>query len=182
MAVATSALGRQPKSARRPNPDRPPHEPSAALQNFRDAPDREFVALGLQPDRMDARRGCAGPGDLEDLDLITQYGWSDLLAQAFAPQARAGHIPGRVVVQHRDGYVVATDEGELRAKASGRLLHEAEAGGYPAVGDWVALALNPEDGAATIQAILPRRTAFVRRAADSERAVQVIAANGKSVV
>jgi ribosome biogenesis GTPase len=114
---------------------------------------------------------------LEAPDLITNYGWSDLLAQAFAPHARAGLTPGRVVAQHRDGYLVATDQGELRAKASGRLLHEAQEAGYPAVGDWVALSLTPEDPAATIQAILPRRTAFVRRAADSLGGLQIIAAN-----
>jgi len=109
--------------------------------------------------------------------VIAQYGWSDLLARAFAPHARAGHIPGRVVLQHRDGYLVATDQGELRAKASGRLLHEAREGGHPAVGDWVALSLNLPQRSATIHAILPRRTAFVRRAADSQRRLQVIAAN-----
>ena len=109
--------------------------------------------------------------------MIEQYGWSELLAQAFAPHAVAGHVPGRVVVQHRDGYLVAADGGELRAKVSGRLLHEASEAGHPAVGDWVALSQNPVDGASTIHAILPRRTALVRRAADSLRKVQVIAAN-----
>jgi ribosome biogenesis GTPase len=109
--------------------------------------------------------------------LIEQYGWSDLLVRAFAPHARAGHIPGRVVVHHRDGYLIATDEGELRAKASGRLLHAAGEAGHPAVGDWVALSLNLVEGASTIHAILPRRTAFVRRAADSRQKLQVIAAN-----
>ena len=109
--------------------------------------------------------------------MIQQYGWSDLLAQAFAPHADAGHVPGRIVVQHRDGYLAAADGGELRAKVSGRLLHEASEAGHPAVGDWVALSRNPVDGASTIHAILPRRTALVRRAADSLRKVQVIAAN-----
>jgi ribosome biogenesis GTPase len=109
--------------------------------------------------------------------LIKQYGWSDLLARAFEPHARAGHMPGRVVVQQRTGYLVATDEGELRAKPSGRLLHEAREAGHPVVGDWVALSLNRAERTATLHAILPRRTAFVRRAADSVQALQVIAAN-----
>lgn len=109
--------------------------------------------------------------------MIKQYGWSDALAEAFAPHAHAGHIPGRIVAHHRDGYQVATDEGELRAVASGRLMHEAEEASPPVVGDWVALSLNPADGAATVHAVLPRRTAFVRRAADSVQTLQVIAAN-----
>ena len=109
--------------------------------------------------------------------MIEHYGWSDSLRRDFEPHAQAGLIPGRVVVQHRDSYEVVTGEGELRAKVSGRLLHEAREAGHPAVGDWVALALNPAEGAATIHAILPRRTAFVRRAADSVQTLQVIAAN-----
>jgi ribosome biogenesis GTPase len=114
---------------------------------------------------------------MEAPDLIKQYGWSDQLARAFEPHARAGHVPGRVVVQHRDGYLVATDEGELHAKLSGRMRHEAREAGHPAVGDWAALSLNPVQRTATIHAILPRRTAFMRRAADSPQTPQIIAAN-----
>lgn len=109
--------------------------------------------------------------------VIAQYGWSDRLALAFAPHAQAGHTPARVVAQHRDGYLVATDQGELRANLSGRLHHEAQEADPPSVGDWVALALNPADGAATIEAVLPRRTVLTRRAADSLGKLQVIAAN-----
>lgn len=109
--------------------------------------------------------------------MIEQYGWSDLLAWAFEPHARAGHAPGRVVVQQRSGYLVATDQGELRAKLSGRARHEAREAGHPAVGDWVALSMNLEEGSATIHAILPRRTAFARRAVDGVQTPQVIAAN-----
>lgn len=116
-------------------------------------------------------------GGLDAAALITQYGWSDTLARAFAPHAQAGHVPGRVVVQHRDSYVVATDAGETRAKAAGRLLHATGEADYPAVGDWVVLSPGRADRAATIHAVLPRRTAFVRRAADSLRKAQVIAAN-----
>ncbi|MDP3492567.1 MAG: ribosome small subunit-dependent GTPase A [Hyphomonadaceae bacterium] len=110
--------------------------------------------------------------------MIDKYGWTDLLAREFTPHASEGHIPGRIVVQHRDSYLVATDNGELRGKISGRLLHEAGEAGYPAVGDWVALALNKSVSTATIHAVLPRRTAFVRRGAiDSSHGLQVIAAN-----
>jgi ribosome biogenesis GTPase len=91
--------------------------------------------------------------------------------------ARAGHTPGRVVVQQRDGYLVITDQGELRAKLSGRLRHEAREAGHPAVGDWVALSTNPAERTAVIHAVLPRRTALVRRAADSVQTPQVVAAN-----
>jgi ribosome biogenesis GTPase len=109
--------------------------------------------------------------------VIEQYGWSDELARAFGPQFLAGHTPGRIVAQHRDSYLVATDAGELRASASGRLLREAREVGLPAVGDWAALSLDLAQRTSTVHAILPRRTAFVRRAANSVRDMQVIAAN-----
>jgi hypothetical protein len=78
--------------------------------------------------------------------LIEQYGWSDALRWP-SSRTRAGHVPGRVIVQQRDAYLVVTDEGELTAKLSGRLRHEAREAGHPAVGDWVALSPNLVDGA-----------------------------------
>jgi len=109
--------------------------------------------------------------------LIDDYGWTDALRQAFAPHAAAGLIPGRIVVQQREANLVATELGTLSARLSGKLRHEARAAGFPAAGDWVALAPGDGDGRATLHAVLPRHTAFVRRAADSAQTVQVIAAN-----
>jgi ribosome biogenesis GTPase len=109
--------------------------------------------------------------------LIEQYGWSDALCQDFAPHAAQGRAPGRVTVQQRGLYIVATDFGDLNAQLSGRLMHEAEEAGHPAVGDWVAVAPRPDEGAATIHAVLPRRTAFLRKAAYTVQDVQVVAAN-----
>jgi len=109
--------------------------------------------------------------------LIEEYGWSDALRVEFAPHARAGHLPGRIIVQQREADLVITDVGTLSARLSGRLRHEAREAGHPAAGDWVALSANAGAGTATIHAVLPRRTAFVRRAADSVQTLQVIAAN-----
>ena len=109
--------------------------------------------------------------------MIEHYGWRPALAQAFAPHAARGLVPGRIIVQQRGLYIAATDLGELRARPSGRLAHEAEEAGLPVVGDWVALAARPDEGAATIQALLPRRTAFLRRAAGGMESVQAVAAN-----
>lgn len=109
--------------------------------------------------------------------LIEQYGWTDALRLAFEPHARADYIPGRIIVQQRLANLVATDVGRLSAKLSGRMRHEAREAGHPAAGDWVALSANADEGTAIIHAVLPRRTAFVRRAADSVQTLQVIAAN-----
>jgi ribosome biogenesis GTPase len=111
--------------------------------------------------------------------LINDYGWSDALQQTFAPFAARGLTAGRITAQHRGLYDLVTDEGDLTAHVSGRLAHEADEGSasYPAVGDWIAAATRPSEGAATIHAVLPRRTAFVRKAVAVTATEQVVAAN-----
>jgi ribosome biogenesis GTPase len=111
--------------------------------------------------------------------LLDTYGWSDALRRDFAPHAAAGMVPGRVILQQRGHYGLATASGERRARISGRLAREAPPGGYPAAGDWVAfIAHDVEDAdGATIHHVLPRRTAFVRKASGPGGGMQVIAAN-----
>lgn len=113
---------------------------------------------------------------LEDL------GWTDQLTTQFEPYAAAGLAPARVAVQHRGAYVLYSQLGELRATVAGRLEHEAAgAADLPAVGDWVAVAARPEEGAATINAVLPRRTKFSRKVALSASEEQVLATNVDTV-
>ena len=106
--------------------------------------------------------------DLESL------GWDASYADAFRPFEQDGLAPARVAVEHRTEYVVYTQHGELRAELTGKLRHDEE---HPAVGDWVAVALRADEGRATIHAVVPRRTAFVRKVAWSETKPQVVAAN-----
>jgi ribosome biogenesis GTPase len=73
--------------------------------------------------------------------------------------------------------LLAGDAGERNASLTGRFRHEAGDGELPAVGDWVACVRSPHDGAARIDAVLPRRSAFLRRAAGSRVGAQVVAAN-----
>jgi len=109
--------------------------------------------------------------------LIEDYGWSDALAQQFIPHAAEGLVPGRVVIQQRGLYGLITAAGEVRAKISGKLARDAEAGGYPAAGDWVAASPSAPGEIAVIHHLLPRRTAFTRKAAGPAGGVQVVAAN-----
>jgi ribosome biogenesis GTPase / thiamine phosphate phosphatase len=87
---------------------------------------------------------------------------------------------------------VATAEDELSAEPSGALRREAQSGGLlPAVGDWVVLAVDdggarkaralPRSGPATIEQILPRRSAISRKVKGKAAQVQVIAANVDTV-
>ena len=109
--------------------------------------------------------------------MIEHYGWSDTLQQSFAPHDGAGHTPGRVIVQSRGLYRIVCREGELAATLSGRFMHDAAEGGYPVAGDWVALTARANEGTATIYAVLPRTSAFVRRASGPTVGKQVVAAN-----
>jgi ribosome biogenesis GTPase / thiamine phosphate phosphatase len=103
---------------------------------------------------------------------LHDLGWDDSFAASFEPYAKDGLVAGRVAAQHRGGYDVLTDAGERRGRLAGRLRHEAASTAeLPVVGDWVALREE------TIHAVLPRRTAFSRKAAWAPTEAQVLAAN-----
>ena len=113
--------------------------------------------------------------------MLDSYGWNDALQQQFhehaAQHAVQGLAPARVIVQQRGLYVLATPAGEATAQLSGRFAHAAAAGDYPVAGDWVAAAVRPAEASATIHRLLPRRTAFARKAAGRGGGAQVVAAN-----
>lgn len=110
---------------------------------------------------------------------LADYGWHDLLAQAFAPHALAGLEPARVVCElRRNFYAVQTNAGEILAECGGGFFHVArEPDQFPAVGDWVAVRQRPGEARADLHAVLPRRTKFSRRASGSEEIEQIVAAN-----
>jgi ribosome biogenesis GTPase len=102
---------------------------------------------------------------------LRDLGWDDAWASTIE-ELEDNLVPGRVAAQHRGEYVVWTEAGEVRAKIAGRLRYERSVGGeLPTVGDWVAL------HGATIQRVLPRRSAFRRKAAGFDSVDHVLAAN-----
>lgn len=109
--------------------------------------------------------------------MIQDYGWRDALQHDFEPYAAEGLVPGRVILQHRGRYRLATPLGELDAELSGRFVHEARGGDYPTAGDWTACAPREAEHAATIHHRLPRSSVFLRRAAGPKLDAQVVAAN-----
>ncbi len=112
------------------------------------------------------------------MDTLTSLGWDDRWDAAFEAHRTAGLVPGRVSVQHRGAWDVATEAGDLRADLAGRLRHEASAASeLPVVGDWVAVSPHAEQPTGTIQAVLPRRTRFSRKTAWQAAEEQVLVAN-----
>ena len=106
------------------------------------------------------------------MPALEELGWDAGWQSALEHLQEDNLIAARVAAQHRGAYVVWTAEGELRARAAGRLLYEHEVGEpIPGVGDWVGVRET------TITAILPRRSAFIRKRAGLESEEQVLAAN-----
>ena len=109
---------------------------------------------------------------------LPHLGWDDGWQTAFADHEAAGRLPGRVCLEQRGSWGVLTERGELPASVAGRLRHEAIGRpDLPVVGDWVALTVPADDEGARIEAVLPRRSAFVRRLAGATAEAQVLAAN-----
>lgn len=116
-------------------------------------------------------------------NTLRMLGWTDRLAADFEPHAATGLVPGRVRLEHNHVYRVLGADREWLAEVSGRIKYQATGRNeLPAVGDWVALRPNDDEGRALIRAILPRRTWFSRRAAGRRSDEQVVAANIDTVL
>ena len=87
---------------------------------------------------------------------------------------RPGLVPARIAADGPGIYHLLGCQAPL-GELSGRLRHEMHGAERPAAGDWVAIADAAER--AVIHHVLRRRTAMLRRAADTEATAQVIAAN-----
>src|SRR3990172_5841937 len=108
---------------------------------------------------------------------LEALGWSPRREEEFVSHAADGLLPGRVVGEHRSHYRVATNATELTTRTTGRLHNTAVLrSDLPGVGDFVALRLAEGNGPATIEAVLPRTSALVRKAAGEPRP-QLLAAN-----
>jgi ribosome small subunit-dependent GTPase A len=141
-----------------------------------DGAGEESPALPSTGDQRPGDQATGEPDGSHPGDLMA-WGWDQGWAGAFAPIAAAGLTPARVIAQHRGQWLLVAEKGEAPASLTGRFRHEAAIGDLPAVGDWVGCVPSPRDGQARIDATLPRRSAFLRRAAGSRVAAQVVAAN-----
>ena len=112
---------------------------------------------------------------------LAVLGWSDELEAAFTPYAERGFRAGRVVAEHRGGYLVRSELDERLAHPRGKLRDEELFGGMPAVGDWVAVCDAPGDRAA-IEAVLPRRTKVSRKTPWLKAEEHILAANVDTVL
>jgi ribosome biogenesis GTPase len=105
---------------------------------------------------------------------LTSYGWDDDWADAFAPHAAEGLLPGRVLRVDRGQCDVVTADGVLRADTA--FVTPNDPLRVVCTGDWVAV--DPEGGTPRyVRTYLPRRTAFVRSTSSKRSEGQILAAN-----
>lgn len=108
---------------------------------------------------------------------LLDFGWDEEFSAGFGPYAEQGLRPARVIRQLRDLSLLLSEDGERSGEVSGKFRYEAaDPSEYPVVGDWVAMEPSGDDQA-LIHAVLPRRSAFVRKVAGEASEVQVAAAN-----
>lgn len=107
---------------------------------------------------------------------IKKYGFSEVFLNEISQDSQLK--PARVLSQEKSFYRIITDNGEKLAEISGKFrFHAATSSEYPAVGDFVLVNWNESGNSAIIESLLPRKSAFIRKAAGEPQQEQVIAAN-----
>ncbi len=108
---------------------------------------------------------------LEDL------GYNDKLEQLRIAGNLKDFEIGRVISEHKERYIVRTENGELEAEITGNLRFSSKGReDFPAVGDWVALTIYDSDFS-VIHSILPRSSVISRQAVGRYGEIQIIATN-----
>jgi ribosome biogenesis GTPase len=113
---------------------------------------------------------------------LSALGWNETLASAYRRFDRPDALPGRVLRADRGVCTVLDPSGVTRASLAGGVLLGAarDPADLPCAGDWVVLRRWP-DRRTTVECVLPRRTALIRRTADKDSSGQVLAANMDAV-
>jgi ribosome biogenesis GTPase len=121
---------------------------------------------------MDQSSGVPASGT-PTLDLL---GYDRFRAE-FDEHAAAGLEPARVVRTIRGHLWVASESGVTRVSPTGNLMGGGETESRPVVGDWVGVRPATEMASAVVEALVPRRSAFMRRDPGKAAIGQVLAAN-----
>ena len=108
---------------------------------------------------------------------LEALGWNGQWRDKFEALGVTSLVPARVVGEHRSHYRVTTQTAEISAGTTGRMRNtSARRTDLPGVGDFLAVNLSGGDGAYTIEAVLPRTSALIRKASGTPEP-QLLAAN-----
>ena len=109
---------------------------------------------------------------------LETFGWNSFFESRFAPHREQKLLPGRISIQHKDRYVLLSEQGEINGKVSGKFRFDVSGlQEFPAVGDWVVFEIDSGDQSAVIHHVLERKSKFSRKVAGDRPDEQVLAAN-----
>ena len=108
---------------------------------------------------------------------IKDLGFKEYLSEYSCNNNLESFSIGRVILEHKDRYMVLTEQGEIGCELIGNLRFTAQCrADLPAVGDWVALnEYDTEKG--LIHAVFPRENVLERQAVGRKGEKQIIASN-----
>lgn len=113
---------------------------------------------------------------------LEQYGWNEEWNRKWTDKLRLldarEYAAGRIAGDFGSKYRVITAAGEIWGELSGKFRHSLSGSGeYPAVGDWVVLAMQDGGAHAVIHGVLPRHSIISRKVAGPTQEEQIVASN-----
>ena len=108
---------------------------------------------------------------------LEDIGYNDKLRKFSVENKLSDFEIGRVIAEHKERYIVKTENGEYEAEITGNLRFTAKSRiDFPAVGDWVALTTYDAEFS-VIHKILPRQSMISRQAVGQFGEIQIKATN-----
>ena len=108
---------------------------------------------------------------------LADFGYNEQIEKLKAESDFKDCEIGRITSEHKERYIVTTEQGEFEAEITGNLRFSAKSReDFPAVGDWVLLTTYDSDFS-IIHKVLPRSSIISRQAVGKFGEIQIIATN-----
>ena len=109
---------------------------------------------------------------------LGDLGWNAFFDKQFTEYKNQGYTALRIIRENREKYIASCENGEFSAEVTGKFRFENTGRSqFPAVGDWVAATLLPNEQKALIHAVLKRKSLFSRKVSGEITEEQTVAAN-----